>query len=80
VTGVQTCALPICDPITLDFEPGGSSYVVDFGATDPNATAMTVGFVGGDGLLEVELSAIEAEGQAEVISTPKVLTADAQKA
>jgi len=68
------------DPITLDFEPGGSSYVVDFGATDPNATAMTVGFVGGDGLLEVELSAIEAEGQAEVIYTTKVLTADAQKA
>lgn len=68
------------DPLTLDFEPGGSSYVVDFGATDPNATAMTVGFLGGDGLLEVELSAIEAEGQAEVISTPKVLTADAQEA
>jgi len=68
------------NPLGLDFAPGGSSYVVDFGATDPNATAMTVGFVGGGGLLEVELSAIEAEGQAEVISTPKVLTADAQEA
>ena len=46
--------------------------MVDFGATDPSASAMTVGFLGNDGLLELELSAIEAEGQAEVISTHNI--------
>jgi type IV pilus assembly protein PilQ len=56
------------------------SYVVDLGVNDPNATSMSVGILGKDGLLELELSAIEAEGQAEVISTPKVLTADSQEA
>lgn len=56
------------------------SYVVDFGASDPNATSMNIGFVAKDGILNLELSAIEAEGDGEVISTPKILTADAQEA
>ena len=55
------------------------AYVVDFGVTDPNASSMAVGLLN-NGMLQVELSAIEAEGQAEVISTPKILTADAQEA
>jgi type IV pilus assembly protein PilQ len=68
------------DPVEFGFGPGGGSYVVDMGVTDSQATQMTIGFVGSDGLLELELSAIEAEGQAEIISTPKVLTSDAQEA
>jgi len=68
------------DDIELDFGAGGGSYVVDFGSIDSQATRGTVGLLGNDGLLELELSAIEAEGKAEVISTPKVLTADAQEA
>ncbi len=68
------------DPILFDFGPTGSSYVVDMGVTDSQATSMSVGFLGRDGLLELELSAIEAEGQAEIISTPKVLTSDAKEA
>lgn len=68
------------DPIEFDFGANGGSYVVDLGVTDTLASSMTLGFVGRDGLLEVELSALEAEGQAEVISTPKVLTSDSQEA
>ncbi len=67
-------------PIEVDFGAGGGNYVVDFGSTDPSATQGAIGFVGSDGILEVELSAIEAEGEAEVISTPKVLTADSSEA
>lgn len=55
------------------------AFVVDFGVTDPNATSMAIGILD-NGMLQVELSAIEAEGEAEVISTPKILTADAQEA
>lgn len=71
---------PDSDGVEFDFGASGGSYVVDFGATDPQATQGTIGFLGSDGLLELELSAIEAEGEAEVISTPKVLTADSQEA
>jgi type IV pilus assembly protein PilQ len=59
--------------------PWPDAYVVDFGVTDPNASSMAVGILN-NGMLQIELSAIEAEGQAEVISTPKILTADAQEA
>ncbi len=68
------------DPVEFNFGPAGGSYLVDMGVTDTQASSMTLGFVGRDGLLEVELSALEAEGQAEVISTPKVLTSDSQEA
>lgn len=68
------------DPVEFDFATNGGSYVVDFGLSNTLATAMTIGSVGRDGLLEIELSALEAEGSAEVISTPKVLTSDAQEA
>jgi type IV pilus assembly protein PilQ len=39
-----------------------------------------VGFASGDLFLSAELSALEAEGQGEVVSQPKVITGDKQEA
>lgn len=55
--------------------------VVDFGAISDRATRFSLGFVDVNaGILELELSALAAEGQGEVVATPKVLTADQQPA
>lgn len=55
--------------------------VVDLGAKDARATRFSLGFVDiSSGILELELSALAAEGQGEVVATPKVLTADQQPA
>ncbi|MEX2327294.1 MAG: type IV pilus secretin PilQ, partial [Pseudomonadales bacterium] len=54
--------------------------VVDLGIGNPDATAFAVGLVDSKYLLELELSALESEGRAEVIARPKVITADKQQA
>jgi type IV pilus assembly protein PilQ len=55
--------------------------VVDLGVTAAGATSLALGVIStASGLLELELSALEAEGSGEIVSTPKVLTADQQKA
>ncbi|PCJ14776.1 MAG: type IV pilus secretin PilQ [Gammaproteobacteria bacterium] len=55
--------------------------VVDFGVVSQAASSIAFGILAGDaGFLELELSALEAEGKGEIISTPKVLTADQQPA
>jgi len=48
----------------------------------PNATASTLGlsFLSGDWLLDLELSALEAQGEGEVISTPRIVTANQAEA
>jgi len=54
---------------------------VDLGVTGPTASSFSVGFAEiGSGFLELELSALESDGVADIIATPKVLTADQQKA
>ena len=55
--------------------------VVDFGVISQAATRLALGVLSSNsGFLELELSALEAEGKGEIISTPKVLTADQQTA
>lgn len=55
--------------------------VVDLGAVGEGVSSIALGVLStASGFLELELSALEAEGQGEVISTPKILTADQQKA
>jgi len=64
----------------LDIESPGQ-YVVDMGVDDLNATRLSLGFLDLDsGLLQLELSALDSEGMAELVATPKVLTADQQPA
>lgn len=54
--------------------------IVDMGITGVDATSFAVGIVDNKFLLELELSALEAEGHAETIARPKVITADKQQA
>lgn len=55
--------------------------MVDLGVDSDNASRFAVGFTSlASGLIELELSALEAEGHGELVATPKVLTADQQAA
>ncbi len=53
---------------------------VDLGLGSTEATGFAVGIVGQDYLLELELSALESQGSAEVIARPKVIAQDKQQA
>lgn len=54
---------------------------VDLGVTSEGASRIAFGLISlSDFMLDLELSALQADGYGEVISTPKVLTADKQKA
>ncbi|MBP6699858.1 MAG: type IV pilus secretin PilQ [Halioglobus sp.] len=59
----------------VDF-PG--ALLVDLGVT--RSSGFAVGFTSGDLFLTAELSALEAAGQGEVVSQPKVITGDKQQA
>lgn len=54
--------------------------VVDLGVASPQATSFAIGFVDEKYLIELELSALESQGRAEVIARPKVITSDKQQA
>lgn len=54
---------------------------VDLGVTTAGASRIAFGLISlSDFMLDLELSALQADGYGEVISTPKVMTADKQKA
>jgi len=63
-----------------EFTIGTSTTALDFGITGGDASSLALGIFDDNGLLDVELSALESEGKADIVSTPKVLTADQQKA
>jgi type IV pilus assembly protein PilQ len=51
------------------------------GAVTPGASRIAFGLISlSDFMLDLELSAVQADGYGEVISTPKVMTADKQSA
>ena len=56
------------------------SLAVDLGATGAGTSSIAVGFTNKDVLLQAELSALEASGRGEIVSQPKVITGDKQKA
>lgn len=60
---------------TVDY-PG--ALLVDLGVT--RSSGFAIGFTSGDLFLTAELSALEAAGQGEVVSQPKVITGDKQQA
>ena len=63
------------------FEVGDSALAMDFGVQSSNASSFALGFFDADsGLIDLELSALDAQGDAELVATPKVLTADQQPA
>ena len=55
-----------------------NALAVDLGVNSPSSIAL--GYAGNKGLLELELSALEASGNGEVIAQPKVTTQDQQLA
>ncbi len=58
-----------------------SNLNVDLGVTTAGASRIAFGLISlSDFMLDLELSALQADGYGEVISTPKVLTADKQPA
>ena len=67
----------------IDGTPGALSYpgalLVDLGVAEP-AGSFAVVFTSKDVFLTAELSALEAVGKGEVVSQPKVITGDKQKA
>ncbi|WP_344799163.1 type IV pilus secretin PilQ [Litoribacillus peritrichatus] len=56
------------------------SLVVDLAAASPNATTFALGIAAFDYVIDLELSALETDGKGEIISQPKIITADGQTA
>ncbi|MBQ0761644.1 type IV pilus secretin PilQ family protein [Marinobacter psychrophilus] len=56
------------------------ALAVDLGVSGDGASSFAVGFSGGDFLVDLELSALESDGKAEIVSQPRVVTADRQTA
>lgn len=56
------------------------ALAVDLGVTGEGASSFSIGLGGSDFLVELELSALESDGKAELVSQPKVVTADRQTA
>jgi len=53
---------------------------VNLPASNPNAGSIGLSFLAGNFLLDLELAALESEGEGEVISTPRVITANQHEA
>lgn len=75
--GPVTTRVPTYEITTPD------DLVVDMGVSASGASSLAVGlidFAGGSLMLDLELSALQSDGNGEIVATPKVLTADKQKA
>ncbi|KXZ62008.1 Type IV pilus biogenesis and competence protein PilQ precursor [Acinetobacter venetianus] len=88
VGGSETTLWNLREP-QKDSDTGGWKYEierpsnlnVDLGATAEGASRIAFGLISlSDFMLDLELSAVQADGYGEVISTPKVMTADKQRA
>jgi type IV pilus assembly protein PilQ len=64
------------DPSVLLFPDALS---VDLGVAQPTGS-LAIGYIGGRVALNMELSAMEAQGRGEIVSQPKVITGDKQQA
>ncbi|MBK7519431.1 MAG: type IV pilus secretin PilQ [Gammaproteobacteria bacterium] len=71
---------------TLDEIPpvGGATFpdalAVDLGVSGPGTSSIAIGFTSDDLILQAELSALESSGHGEIVSQPKIITGDKQKA
>ncbi|MDV6320321.1 type IV pilus secretin PilQ [Chromohalobacter sp. HP20-39] len=69
----------------VDRNPSGANQAsaglsVDLGDSDGSGSTFSFGYLSGDVLLDLELRALESEGKSQVISQPKVITANQKKA
>ncbi|MEX1033286.1 MAG: type IV pilus secretin PilQ family protein [Cellvibrionaceae bacterium] len=67
------------DPSSLDERDLNDSLIVDLGVANP-AGNFTYAFFSDNVFLELELSALQDSGSAEIVSQPKVITGDKQQA
>jgi type IV pilus assembly protein PilQ len=56
------------------------ALAVDLGVSGAGASSVAIGWGSDDFLVDLELSALETDGRAEVVSQPRVVTADRQTA
>lgn len=64
----------------LDIPSYPGRYQVNLPASSQDATTLGISFLTSNVILDLELSALESEGQGEVISTPRVVTANQAEA
>ncbi len=89
VAGGSRTTLNDIREVSIDQATGQRTYTithpgdlaVDLGVDKAGASSIAVGIMNSDNLiLDLELSALQSDGHGEVVATPKVLTADKQKA
>lgn len=56
------------------------ALAVDLGVTDEGTSSFAIGWGSDDFLVDLEISALESDGKAELVSQPRVVTADRQTA
>lgn len=67
-------------PPSTDAARSEQAALVDLGVNVPGASRFGVGFVGRSGMLDVEISALETSGEAEIIAKPRVVATNRQTA
>jgi type IV pilus assembly protein PilQ len=77
LSGVQDARDSVGPGFATTF-PG--ALAVDLGVSGDGASSFALGWGSDDFLVDLELSALETDGQAEVVSQPRVVTADRQTA
>ena len=60
--------------------PSAGALAIDLGVSAQGASSFALGWSSDDFLVDLELSALESDGRAEVVSQPRVVTADRQTA
>jgi len=76
LTGSLEALEPLTTDNTIQFP---DALLVDLGVGSP-AGSFSVGYVGADVSLDVEISALESQGKGEIVSQPKIITGDKQEA
>jgi len=79
-TDIVNPAINPRDDGLLDVPAYPNRYQVNLPAPSANAATIGLSFLTGNVLLDLELSALEAEGEGEVISTPRIVTANQAEA
>ncbi|MDO8331459.1 MAG: type IV pilus secretin PilQ [Fluviicoccus sp.] len=89
MAGGSTTTLDDLRKVAIDTTTGLRTYeitkpkdlAVDLGIDKAGASSLALGIMDSDNIvLDLELSALQSDGHGEVIATPRVLTADKQKA
>lgn len=76
LSNLQSSGQPL--PVTMPTLPNRLN--VNLPVVNPSAGKLALAILGSDYLLDLELSALQAEGRGEVVSSPRVITADRREA